>query len=112
MEYSDVNLLPEGFNQSKRQFDQIRNLMFVNIDIADFIVINDDTFVYINYNNIYTLTLNNYINIEMILEPLKLNKKGEYKQDTVPFSLDIKSLYYNIANLIFIVYSAKFVRRK
>ena len=100
MEYSNANLLLKDLIKVKDNLTKY-NLMFVNIDIADFIVINDNIFVYINYNNIYTLTADNYINIEMILEPSKLNKKGEYKQDTVPFSLDIKSLYYNIANLIF-----------
>ena len=51
MEYSNANLLLKDLIKVKDNLTKY-NLMFVNIDIADFIVINDDTFVYINYNNI------------------------------------------------------------
>ncbi len=77
------------------------NLMFVNIDIDDIIVINESTFMFINYNNIYELQDDGSISIENILTSSKFNNKNEFVQKSIPYLISIKTIYYNIGNLIF-----------
>jgi hypothetical protein len=75
-------------------------LMFVNLDINDIIVIDESIFMFINYKNIYKLN-DNSISIEDILTSSKFNSKNEFLQKSIPYSINIKTIYYNIGNLIF-----------
>lgn len=83
--------------------DSLNNygLMFVNLDINDIIVIDESIFMFINYNNIYKVTDNNSISIEDILTSSRFNNKNEFVQESIPYSINIKTIYYNIGNLIF-----------
>lgn len=76
-------------------------LMFVNLDINDIIVIDESIFMFINYNNIYKVTDDNSVSIEDILTSSKFNNKNEFVQESIPYSINIKTIYYNIGNLIF-----------
>ena len=76
-------------------------LMFVNLDINDIIVIDESIFMFINYNNIYKVTDDNSISIEDILTSSRFNNKNEFVQESIPYSINIKTIYYNIGNLIF-----------
>ena len=89
----DLVLVKENLNKY--------NLMFVNLDINDIIVINEDIFMFINYNNIYNLLDDDSISIENILTRSEFNKKKEFIQESVPYSINIKTVYYNIGNLLF-----------
>jgi hypothetical protein len=75
--------------------------MFVNLDINDIIVIDESIFMFINYNNIYKVTDDNSVSIEDILTSSKFNNKNEFVQESIPYSINIKTIYYNIGNLIF-----------
>lgn len=83
--------------------DSLNNygLMFVNLDINDIIVIDESIFMFINYNNIYKVTDDNSISIEDILTSSRFNNKNEFVQESIPYSINIKTIYYNIGNLIF-----------
>lgn len=76
-------------------------LMFVNLDINDIIVIDESIFMFINYNNIYKVTDDNSISIEDILTSSRFNNKNEFVQESIPYLINIKTIYYNIGNLIF-----------
>ena len=73
----DLVLVKENLNKY--------NLMFVNLDINDIIVINEDIFMFINYNNIYNLLDDDSISIENILTRSEFNKKKEFIQESVPY---------------------------
>jgi len=74
--------------------------MFVNLKLDDIIVVNNDKFLFINYNNIYKLK-DNKISIENIMENItEFIPSNEFNQQSVPYLLEVETLYYNIANLL------------
>jgi hypothetical protein len=83
--------------------------MFVNLKLDDIIVVNNDKFLFINYNNIYKLK-DNKISIENIIENItEFIPSNEFNQQSIPYLLEIETLYYNIANiLIYCLFNTKY----
>lgn len=86
-----------------------KGYMFVNLKLDDIIVVNNNKFLFINYNNIYKLK-DNKISIENIIENVtEFIPSNEFNQQSVPYLLEIETLYYNIANiLIYCLFNTKY----
>ena len=92
-----VNLL-HNLASIKNKLEK-EGLMFVNLDISDIIVIDSSKFLFINYNNIYELDKKEIV-VDKVLKLSDLNEKSIKEIDEIPFRISIKSVYYNIANLL------------
>lgn len=86
-----------------------KGYMFVNLKLDDIIVVNNNKFLFINYNNIYKLK-NNKISIEKIIENItEFIPSNEFNQQSVPYLLEVETLYYNIANmLVYCLFNTKY----
>jgi hypothetical protein len=98
LEYMMVVNLLHNLASIKNKLEK-EGLMFVNLDIGDIIVIDSSKFLFINYNNIYEINKKEIV-VDKVLKLSDLNEKSMKEIDEIPFRISIKSVYYNIANLL------------
>lgn len=99
LEYMAVVNLLHNLASIKKELEK-NSLMFVNLDIDDIIVIDSNKFLFINYNNIYKLDANNEITVDSVMEKSELNGEEIDEFHEIPLKISIKSVYYNIGNLL------------
>jgi hypothetical protein len=115
---SDVKSLTEFLKENKNEMeymlviDLLKNLammkeileskgiMFINLDLDDIIVIDSKRYLYVNYDNLYKLEGEDIIVEEIIDKFSKFMPKKEIDTKTIPLKINIKSIYYNIADLL------------
>ena len=77
-----------------------KGVMFINLDLDDIIVIDSKRYLYVNYDNLYKLEGEHIIVEEIIEKFSKFMPKKEIDTKTIPLKINIKSIYYNIADLL------------
>ena len=115
---SDVKSLTDFLKENKNEMeymlviDLLKNLammkeileskgvMFINLDLDDIIVIDSKRYLYVNYDNLYKLEGEHIIVEEIIEKFSKFMPKKEIDTKTIPLKINIKSIYYNIADLL------------
>ena len=99
MEYMLVIELLKNLAMMKEILES-KGIMFINLDLDDIIVIDSKRYLYVNYDNLYKLEGEDII-VEKIIDKFsKFMPKKEIDTKTIPLKINIKSIYYNIADLL------------
>ena len=104
LEYNLVLNILHNIARLKEKLEE-NNLMFININLEDIIVLDSIKFIFINVNKIHELnTETGDIEIERIIDKGSMfnpkEMKEEINKEMIPFKVNIKSVYYNIGNIL------------